>query len=355
MAKFLEPPFPNPSRRSQRDGEVIPVTPSSQTQTQSLHDVDPPERIILSLPTIFRRPDRTSPRPKVVLVEESLEEFVTEDLKVERLNAIHGYLWMAGRPFNARPLSRQKMMGYEVLPTDQADLHLLKFSNKLLVKPLPEYILDYNFWTQYLCRDGVHQNACGFLVSYIWLICSPNDMKMAHKLDLVPSHVTWSRWKLLVADVVSKLDMDALKEVNMRYHYGELRLGRINSIYRVRHFHTHFVRGYLYGYNRYSVFFERNFAWLLGTFVYFSLVLSAMQVVSNLPPLNNNHSFQRAAYGFSVFTMSLVVFAIVLLLVFFSSVFFYNMVAAIRHSQRDRAYRKVHSPAKSKEIPHSVP
>lgn len=49
-------------------------------------------------------------------------------------------MWMVGRPLNARPLQRQRMIGFNIILTEQADLHLLKFTNRLLIKPLPEYL-----------------------------------------------------------------------------------------------------------------------------------------------------------------------------------------------------------------------
>lgn len=98
--------------------------------------------------------------------------------------------------------------------------------------------------------------------------------------------------------------MNALDQVNKRYHFGDLRLGRINSIYRTRFMFTHFVRGYLYGYNRYVVFFQRNVGWILIVFAFFSLVLSAMQVaLVGVPPLKDSAYFRRASYGFVVFSI----------------------------------------------------
>jgi hypothetical protein len=290
-----------------------------------------------SLPTIARTPGRQ----QIFLVADDVSAFLARDLDMSRLNRIHAYLWMAGRPLNARPLQRQRMMGMEIVVTEQLDLHLLHFSHRLLVKPLPGYLLSAGFWERYLCGSRVlHGAATGLLLSYVWLVCSPLDMKMALQLDLLPAGVTWPWWKAFVADVFAHLDVNALDQVNPRFQFGELRLGRVNSIYRVRFFFTHAIRGYLYGYNRYMVFFERNFAWVLGVFVYFSLVLSAMQVGSIVPPLNNNQAFQRATYGFVVLSIVLVVFFLGLIALLFVSTFLFNMVAAISHSRRKRLERE---------------
>lgn len=342
MERSRSPPFSPPYKPPQSLGKDSSingtVSPSAGTiQPQPQQSVATVATDVLgSLPTITRTTGH-----RVSLVEDDIEEFLKRDLDVSRLNSIHGYLWMAGRPLNARPLQRQKMMGFDVILTDQMDLHLLKFSHRLLIKPLPEYILNYNFWKEYLCESKEqHESASGLLLSYVWLICSPMDMKIAHELDVLPSDITWSWWKTFVTDFVSHIDVNALDQVNRRFHFGELRLGRINSIYRIRFFFTHFIRGYLYGYNRYVVFFERKFAWVLGVFIYFSLVLSAMQVGLTVPPLNSNQVFQRASHGFVIFSIIVVVFFLGFLGILFASIFLFNMMAAILHSRRKRLERE---------------
>lgn len=241
---------------------------------------------------------------------------------------------------SARPLHRYKMMGFEIMYTQQMDLHLLKFSTKLLVKPLAEYMLSYEFWEEHICRsEEFHESAAGFLLSYVWLIVSPIDLKLAHDHYLLPSFITWHWWKQFVKDFHSHIDMKALDQVNKRYHFGDLRLGRINSIYRTRFMFTHFVRGYLYDYNRYVVYFQRNFSWILIVFVFFSLVLSAMQVGAGLPQLQDSVYFSRASYGFVVFSMVSVAAILGSVGLIFIIIFFFNMAAAISHDNKERKDR----------------
>ncbi|KAF2465704.1 uncharacterized protein BDR25DRAFT_82406 [Lindgomyces ingoldianus] len=343
-AERLRPPFtsrpippkpPTPlfsSHASLPNGDISPQ-PVLDTATSI------PLTALDSLPTIAGRDT------ECFLVEDDICKFLQRELDLKRLNKIHDLLWMAGRPMRARPLHRYKMMGFDVLYTQQMDLHLLKFSNRLLLKPLPEWMLSYEFWDENICgnqleRQTLHESACGFLLSYVWLLCSPLDLKLAHDHFLLPSFITWHWWKEFVKDFCQHVDMNSLDQVNKRYHFGDLRLGRINSIYRTRFCFTHFVRGYLYGYNRYVVFFQRNFSWILIVFVFFSLVLSAMQVGAGVPPLQDNLAFRRASYGFVVFSMVSVASVLALVGVMFSVIFFFNMAAAIQHDKRDRRERE---------------
>ncbi|ORY05163.1 hypothetical protein BCR34DRAFT_48627 [Clohesyomyces aquaticus] len=344
MAEPLRPPFtsrpipPKPpapisaSRTSLPNGDVygdIDPQPVLDTATSI------PLSALDSLPTIAGR------GTNIFRADADIKQFLTEELNLGRLNKIHDLLWMAGRPMRARPLHRYKMLGFEVLYTQQMDLHLLKFSNKLMIKPLPEWMLSHDFWKDNLCSsEDFHKSACGFLLSYVWLLVSPLDLKLAHDHFLLPSFITWHWWKDFVSDFLQHVDMNALDQVNKRYHFGDLRLGRINSIYRTRFMFTHFVRGYLYGYNRYVVFFQRNFSWILIVFVFFSLVLSAMQVGAGVEPLQSNQMFRRASYGFVVFSMVSVAGVLAFVGFVFVFIFFFNMVAAIQHDKQERRERE---------------
>ncbi|PGH21533.1 hypothetical protein AJ80_03201 [Polytolypa hystricis UAMH7299] len=351
MGSELKPPFSIPIHLSSRPPSLLhveesPTTPdSTATSPDSQNATDSAAAstsllstpVLESLPTIARKKNDHH----VFLVSSDIHTFVERDLDVSRLNRVHGYLWMAGRPLNARPLHRQKMMGYDIIITEQADLHLLKFSNKLLVKPLPRYILDHQFWREYICGStDLHKSACGLLLSYIWLICSPVDMRIAHDTGLLPKTLDWKFWKPFVTDVLTHIDANALNQVNQRYHFGELRLGRVNTIYRARFLFTHFIRGYLYGYNRYSIWFERNFSWLLGVFVYLSVILSAMQVATSVPPLDEHPTFQKVEYGFVIFSIVLVVAFLVLVALVCTWIFVYNMFKAILHYRSMRLERE---------------
>ncbi|EAW13274.1 uncharacterized protein ACLA_017210 [Aspergillus clavatus NRRL 1] len=291
---------------------------------------------MLTLPTISRTPTH-----HVFLVQDDIQAFLNHDLDLSRVNKIHHLLWMAGRPMNARPLQRQKMEGYEIVPTERADLHLLKFSTSLLIKPLPEYLLSHRFWTRYLCPSKtLHESACGLLLSYMWLVCTPLDLRLAQEHHLLPQEITWLAWRDLIASFYAHVDVNALDQVNPRYHFGELRLGRINTIYRVRFFLSHFIRGYLYGYNRYVVFYERNFAWMLMIFATFSLVLSAMQVAADVPRLNDSVAFQNTTYGVVIFSIVIVAVFLGVLGVLFGAIYLFNMVAAISHCRTERCRRE---------------
>lgn len=206
----------------------------------------------------------------------------------------------------APPLHLYRLKDYQILGVEQMNLHLLQVQsspNKLLLKPLPEWILSHNFWTNHLCfasEKDLHASACGFILSYVWLITTPLDLKLAHEFSLLPSSITWTWWRSFVKDFLNEVDALTLHQVNQRYYFGGLRMDRITLIYRCR-----FATGYWYPDPRYIPFFERNFSWALIPFVFFSLILSAMQVGIDLDELKTNAVFLQAAYGMVMFSMAI--------------------------------------------------
>lgn len=95
--------------------------------------------------------------------------------------------------------------------------------------------------------------------------------------------------------------------VNPRYCFGELRLTRIHWAYRLcgRGGRTDdsIIRGYYYSYQDYSTFAARNLAWLLTAFLYAALVLTAMQTGLSTEHLAGSAAFQKASWGFVIFTI----------------------------------------------------
>ncbi len=275
-------------------------------------------------------------------VRGNIEDFLRQDLRVSRLNDIHKYLWLAGRPMNARALHRQKAMEREIVVTEQADLHLVWNRSRIFIKPLPEYLLSHTFWSTYLgSSSDLRASACGFLLSYVWLICHYSDFKIALDLGLVPSHLCWPDWTAYATSFLDHIDHVGLADVNKRYRYGELRLSRLNAIYRLApNLHSgHRIRGYLHGDRRYATFFQRNTAWLLTFFVYVTIVLTAMQVGLGTDRLGKDQGFQRASSGFTVFSILMPLGVVAIAALTFLLLFLYNLVATIkfvRHQQRHR-------------------
>jgi len=231
------------------------------------------------------------------------------------------YLWFAGVERPATPLHFHVAMGREIVIADWMDLHLL-WANKgrLFVKPIPRFLLDSAFCCCNLqCPDGcacynppadtcpgiARKVALGFLYTYACLISSESDFHIANEARLLPRNdddtlIKWADWKILARELLRVHERDP-DVVHPRFLRAELRLSRINIIYRFTRlppFHP-----YLRGWHNYGSLFRDNLAWMAAAAVFVVLVLTAMQVGLATERLQGNATFQQASYSFTIFAI----------------------------------------------------
>ncbi|KAK5042355.1 hypothetical protein LTR84_012817 [Exophiala bonariae] len=259
----------------------------------------------------------------------SIHDYLQHELDLSRLDKIFKHLWWAGLPRFARPLHQQVAIGRKIVVTEHVDCHLVWSRGFILVKPLPSFLLDHGIWSEHLCKHQLlYEQARGFLLTYLCLICHESDLKVAHDTGLLPDTIHWPWWTQWTAAVASHLPHDQLEHVHPRYMYAELRLDRLSQIYglcsKTRSVAA-LVRGYHHGYADYTTFMQRNTTWFLLAVVYMTIVLTAMQVGLGTEQLHDNESFHRASYGFTVFTIlaPLLVFGTMMLIVLV--LFIHNM------------------------------
>lgn len=269
-------------------------------------------------------------------------DWVDQEIDLSRLNAIHDWLWIVGRPMPPRPLHQQRLLNREVVITEKLDLHLVWTTQRIFVKPLPRFLLEPRFWERFLCCDRVpvscqygcgckdlRERALGLLFSYTALIVHESDFHIAKETHLIPEEVHWTTWRTAVRELLDLSPIYAL--INPRFHYGELRLSRLDKIY---FFWKTPLRGYMSHWTQYRSFFQDNFAWLASSTVYIAVVLTAMQVGLATEALQSNAAFQSASYGFTIFSIlgPLVAAGLVMVIFFYS--FIRNWVATRRYRQQ---------------------
>ena len=252
---------------------------------------------------IYSRPVNSSengqlpgqPRISLGPFPEPLYQYLEEDLCTRELDLIASKIWvMATRSFdNVSPLHHQKLKGRRIVITERPKLHLLWIDDQVFLKPLPLYLLSYDFWQDYLIpsssaaslnqkphevfyseRDAQKQilttSALGFLRTYRYLIQYKSDFDIAVAEGLVPASMTFDSFCRFSSRFEAICDAD----VNPRYSYGELRLGRLNLWCKI------FLRQWHYQtiHRQYAQYFARFYGPLLFMFGFWSVLLSAAQL-----------------------------------------------------------------------------
>lgn len=306
--------------------DAASTTNSGVASTTSLNAPPTAERLLL--PASGRSYDNKIYNI-VSITTSTATNHATDELSVKKLNDIHDWLWLAGRPGAPRSLSYQQSSSREITIDERVDMHLVWMPGRMFLKPIPRYLLDHDFWTQYIISEDTHMSTLGFLRSYVALIQYESDFRIAKEKHLVPDYVTWEAWVNFVDQFLELGNLEA--RVNKRYHYGELRLSRLNKVCWVQGR----IRGYRFPYQTYGEMLSMNMAPIGAATVYIAVVLTAMQVGLATPQLANNTVFQRASYGFTVFSIIAPVGLTVAIIVIIVLLFVYNWRATMKTRQPD--------------------
>jgi hypothetical protein len=255
-----------------------------------------------------------------------------ESFRQDDLDVMHEWLWYAGRRGNISPLHHQKVVHREIILTERARLHLIWYGKTLYVKRLEDEILDWNYFSQVICSDKrLYRMATGFLLSYARLIQYPSDLDIAQSAGLINNCVTWQRWQNFRNELLHHL---AGRNVHDRYEYGELRLGRLNQIYRMKglglaYFNVH---------RDYSSYFGENYTTLVALFALVSVALSAMQVITNMNGVPTGTT--TGSYRFAIGTLASLAWSCALLLSLYLGLCLWNWcMILVRRDKRKRQDR----------------
>ena len=273
-----------------------------------------------------------------------------------------------------RPLHHQLMIDRDICITEQMDMHLVWTTGQIFLKPIPRFLLDPGFWRAHLPKNSRFQKcALGFLFSYAALISYESDLFIAQDRHLIPKEVEWQDWKTFVKEILQPgtADIDGPQEsskdpqtadikgfqkssselktagiydrIDDRFIYGELRLSRLNKIYRLKQ--GAIARGYMAQWHQYGTFLQDNLVWVASAIIYITIVLTAMQVGLATKLLGDNDAFQSASYGFTVFSILGPLIVLTLLFFTFCLIFVSNWVVAVNYKQeRLRSVGKLSPP-----------
>ena len=318
-----------------------------------------------------------------------IKAWIEKELNLQRLHSIMKRMWIVGRPMPPRPLHHQLLLSRDILLTEQMDMHLVWTTGRIFLKPIPRFLLEPYIWRSTLasrepcscfkehndpksittnnqgasasttgpesdtksdtksinqCNGGLRTCALGFLFSYAALIAHESDFQIAKEKHLLPEQVTWSAWVALVKQLDTENIYDKIDE---RFKYGELRLSRLNKIYRLTRWPL-LLKPYMSHWHQYGSFFQDNFTWLASTTVYIVVVLTAMQVGLAADRLKYDRSFQSASYGFTVFSILGPLVAAVLITVAFLVLFVHNWIATSRFRKKRSSGVQLWEPATKK-------
>jgi hypothetical protein len=265
----------------------------------------------LVLPAAFNDVPLLSRELKSLTLEDENEvhRYLSGFLDLSRFNNIRKMLWLIAVPGAPRSLSYQKLLRREVVITEELDLHLVWAKSRILIKPLPDFLLNYDFWEHYIsCEPQLHRAACGLLYSYCGLIRFGHDLQLAQEHNLVNKSLDYRAWTDFARKILAILDPHDYNTVEKRFRYGELRLNRLDTIYRYlpRELSiSSMLQGFPHALSESYVPYMDQYNNAVSAFGVIVIILSAFNLSLSAHSKNPDPELKRAAFGFAVSAMVL--------------------------------------------------
>lgn len=258
----------------------------------------------------------------------SISDFLHRELACPTIQCLYPHMhWVATRDgHHIDALHHNLVKGRTIVATEDPELHLIWYKKTIWVKPLPRCLLSKTFWETHLAEsttdDGQsasRSNAIGFMRSYACLIQHESDFLLAQECRLLPKDkedINYLQLRRLLMPFQHELD-DA---VALRYHYGQIRLTRLNWALRLFQPSVLREKGYLGRFYYHQLYWSTTdfvnvyIAPFFFTFATLSVILSAMQVGLAVETVRAT-AFERVSWGFSVLILVVIIIILMLLVV----------------------------------------
>lgn len=328
VSPAYKPPFPPTSSLIARDDLVLPA---------AFNDLSPLAREL--------QPLRLEHRNEV-------HRFLCAFLDLSRFHAIRKMLWLIAVQGAPRSLYYQKFLRREIVIAEELDLHLVWAKSRIFIKPLPDFLLNYDFWEECIsCEPQLHRAACGLLYSYCGLIRFAHDLQVAQEYHLVNVDLDYRAWTEFARTILSNLNPKDSNTMDTRFQYGELRLNWLDTIYRYSPYKfsvSSILQGFPHALTESYVPYMEQYNNAVSAFGVIVIILSAFNLSLSAHSKSPNLDLQQAAYGFAIFAMILCAALIGLFIV----LPLISLIATIYGSILTR--KRLTKRRKDEELPHSA-
>ncbi|KAK0761394.1 hypothetical protein N5P37_006344, partial [Trichoderma harzianum] len=208
--------------------------------------------------------------PAVPLAE--LEDFLQREVATLILDELYNVLHIFARKLgsnidalHAQNFKGRRIFAYSTMTFGRNIWHRICTLQELI---LPE-------------SDSYRAMALGFLRSYSHLILHQSDLRIAKEHGLIPEDITWAGWSKFIRGFRLLNNEDVAR----RYHYGQIRLTRLNwaiFIFRPKSAGSR-LRFYHESPRSALAFIQHAAVPLAFIFASVSLILSSMQVMLTVP------------------------------------------------------------------------
>jgi hypothetical protein len=218
-------------------------------------------------------------------------------------------LWLIGVPGAPRSLYYQKFLRREIVIAEELDLHLVWAKSRIYIKPLPDFLLNHEFWETHIsCEPELHRAACGLLFSYCGLIRFGHDLQAAQESHLINVDLDYRAWAEFARTVLPNLNPHDSNTMDTRFQYGELRLNRLDTLYRYSPSSvsvSSIFQGFPHALTESHVPYMDRYNNAVSAFGVIVIILSAFNLSLSAQSQTPDPGLQQTAYRFAIFAMAL--------------------------------------------------
>lgn len=262
-----------------------------------------------------------------------------DELACPVLDELYDHLHFVARKCSSHidALHEHRRKRREIYITEKSSLHLVWFYDSVFVKPLPPQLLSYDFWDEHLSSSHDRPLALGFVRSYAYLIRHRSDFVIAQEKNLIPASATMTYGDF--CKFIKRFEAIHDEDVSRRWHFGQLRLSRLNWAVRILQPNVSGqdnVLSRLFYQEQYWQtwqFLHEFAAPLLFAFAALSLMLTAMQVVLAARPNDPWAAFTAVSAWFSVAAIIALVASVVITVTIPLIIFMCQINFAVRNSR----------------------
>ncbi|PQE16466.1 subtilisin-like serine protease protein [Rutstroemia sp. NJR-2017a WRK4] len=233
----------------------------------------------------LRGPDEAQQLPghPQILLQDTTEliAFISKDLCTPILEKLSPRLWWMSTQSSAHigPLHHQAVKQRNIIISENPELHLVWYYDRIFIKPLPKYLLTFDFWNTYLIsptsilgseREIIKCSALGFLRTYRYLVRYESDFNIAMEKKLLPEGTTWESFSKFAFDLRKIDDTDTTG----RYAFGEIRLSRLNFYIKIILWKSTFHKVH----GQYGAYFARFYGPILFILGMVAIILNSLQL-----------------------------------------------------------------------------
>jgi len=166
----------------------------------------------------------------------SIDTYLEGQFRTEILDEIYDHLWRVATSSHEHidALHMHVAKRRTVVVIEDAGMHLVWFGGLVFIKPIPKVLFSKDFWATYLSSHTISNKSMvpailGFLRSYALLVDSESDFEIAQQEKLIPKDIAYDDFQHFI-DQFRNLSDESVAD---RYHYGQMRLTRLNWAVRL--------------------------------------------------------------------------------------------------------------------------